>query len=137
MPGKSHNCRRGPDRRTSSNRLDRQMRTRVSLKPGRRGTKKLLAEYGDRLVRVRHRQDERTGQLFKTVELIVEEMTDRPPDKSSTGQRIVRLRVGWDEWEMRTTVKEAGGRWNPRERVWELRYDRVVELGLEERVAEG
>jgi hypothetical protein len=38
-----------------------QMKTRVKLKPGQRGTKKLLDQYGDALVCVRYRYDrERT-----------------------------------------------------------------------------
>jgi len=48
-------------------------RTRLSLRPGERGTKKLLAEYGDPLVCVRYRYDERNARRFKTVELVVEE----------------------------------------------------------------
>ena len=42
------------------------LRTRVSLKPGRPGTRALLARYGDRLVCVRHRYDKRSGRSFKT-----------------------------------------------------------------------
>lgn len=42
------------------------MRTRVSLVPGQRGTKRLSAEHGDRLVRIRYRYDESPGQSFKS-----------------------------------------------------------------------
>jgi hypothetical protein len=35
----------------------RTMRTRLHLKPGQKGTKQLLAQYGDRLVCVRYRYD--------------------------------------------------------------------------------
>jgi hypothetical protein len=31
-------------------------------------------------------------------------------------------------------VKRAGGTWNPDRKVWELRYDRAVALGLEGRI---
>ncbi len=48
------------------------MRTRLKLRPGQRGTKKLLAQYGDQLVCVRYRYDEATHKRYKTVELIVE-----------------------------------------------------------------
>ena len=116
--------------------FDLQMRTRVSLKPGRRGTKKLLAQFGDRLVRVRHRHDEGTGRTFKSVELIALEITDQTRADPPSRSRIVRLRVGWHELEIRQAVKEAGGRWNPQERVWELEHDRIIDLGLEERIVE-
>jgi len=48
------------------------MITRLKLKPGQRGTKKLVAEHGDSLVCVRYRHDEDSGTRIKTVELIVE-----------------------------------------------------------------
>jgi hypothetical protein len=31
-------------------------------------------------------------------------------------------------------VKQAGGAWNPDRTVWQLRYDRVVALGLRRRI---
>lgn len=49
------------------------MRTRLKLKPGQNGTKKLLEKYGDVLVCVRYRYDEETQKRYKTVELIVDE----------------------------------------------------------------
>jgi hypothetical protein len=54
------------------------IRTHLKLNPGLRGTKKLLAEYGDRLVCVRYRYNEAQKKRFKTVELIVEAIAWRP-----------------------------------------------------------
>jgi hypothetical protein len=31
-------------------------------------------------------------------------------------------------------VRQAGGKWNPARRVWELSYDRAVALGLKDRI---
>jgi len=42
----------------------------------------------------------------------------------------VAIRGGWHARELQGKVKHAGGKWNPRRRVWEIRYDRMVELGL-------
>ncbi len=50
------------------------MSARVTLIPGRNGTKKLLRQYGDRLLRVRYRYDSTTGRRQKTVELLVEDV---------------------------------------------------------------
>jgi hypothetical protein len=50
------------------------MRTRLKLNPGQRGTKKLVSQYGDRLVCVRYRYDAQQKKRFKTVELIVDEI---------------------------------------------------------------
>jgi hypothetical protein len=51
------------------------MQTRLKLNPGQRGTKKLVANYGDRLVCVRYRYDEQTKRRYKTVELIEEKVS--------------------------------------------------------------
>ena len=47
------------------------MKTRKHLKPGQMGTKRLVAQYGDALLCVRYRYDEKRGVQMKTVELIV------------------------------------------------------------------
>jgi len=109
------------------------------LVPGQRGTKKLLAEYGDRLVRVRYRYDEPTGRSFKTIELIVEEGTsaspsDSPDRRPGPSHRLVGLRVDWEELEIRRRLKAVGATWNPGERLWECRHDLAVDLGLEARI---
>lgn len=56
------------------------MRTRLKLKPGQRGTKKLLNQYGEQLVCVRYRYDAERKKRFKTVELIVDEIDWEPHD---------------------------------------------------------
>ena len=109
-------------------------RTRLSLKPGQRGTKKLLAEYGDRLVCVRYRYDEHHARRIKTVELVVEEAPWWPETRAPAGKEIVDVRVQWQETELRDALKAAGGRWNPKKRAWEVRYDRIVDLDLEDRI---
>ncbi len=45
----------------------------LHLKLGQKGTKRLLAEYGDRLICVRYRYDAQRKKRFKTVELLVAE----------------------------------------------------------------
>ena len=58
------------------------MQTRLTLRPGDRGTKKLLAQYGDRLACVRYRCDEKNGKRIKTAELIIDETEEAPVDTS-------------------------------------------------------
>lgn len=62
------------------------MNARVTLIPGRNGTKKLLRQYGDRLLRVRYRYDSATGRRLKTVELLVEEVPWTPARRRSSGR---------------------------------------------------
>ncbi|MDD2335270.1 MAG: hypothetical protein PHD01_01690 [Geobacteraceae bacterium] len=57
------------------------MKTRVKLKPGQKGTKKLTAQYGDTLVCVLYRYDVENRNKIKTVEIIVDE-SDWTPTKA-------------------------------------------------------
>ena len=45
--------------------------------------------------------------------------------------------VRWGEVELGRRVKRAGGKWNRGEKGWELCYDQVVRLGLEDRMIGG
>jgi hypothetical protein len=109
-------------------------RVRLHLKPGQKGTKQLLAQYGDRLICVRYRYDPARKKRFKTVELVVAERDWKPPRQRFPDDHVVGLRVALAEVAVRDRVKQAGGTWNPERRIWQLRYDRVVALGLKSRV---
>jgi hypothetical protein len=106
----------------------------LTLRAGQKGTKRLIAEHGDRLVCVRYRYDAQKKKRYKTIELIVEEIDWRPAPKRPRGDTIATLKVNWGEAEIAKRVKQAGGKWNAQNRVWELRYDQVVKLGLEKRI---
>src|SRR5436190_16566822 len=110
-------------------------RVRLHLKPGQKGTKQLLAQYGDRLICVRYRYDVQRKKRLKTVELLVAER-DWQPRRRFADDQIVGLRVDFADVAVRAQVKQAGGRWNPQRRIWQLRYDRVVALGLTGRIAD-
>ncbi|MBM3131254.1 MAG: hypothetical protein FJ009_21855 [Chloroflexi bacterium] len=110
------------------------MTTRLTLKRGQKGTKRLLAEYGDALVCVRYRYDAQKKKRYKTVELIVEAIDWRPLPKRPKADAIAAIKVNWGEAELGRRVKQAGGKWNPQKKVWELRYDQVVKLKLEQRI---
>lgn len=110
------------------------MRTRLTLWPGQPGTKQLVAEYGARLVCVRYRYDAQKRKRYKTVELIVEERDWRPPEAEPAATEIVALRIGIEETALRQQVKQAGGTWNAQRKVWELKYEQVVRLGLGDRL---
>ncbi len=76
---------------------------------------------------------------MKTAELIVERAEwDRDREsKSSDGDTVVAVRVGWQETEVQRKVKAAGGEWDRAGRGWRLRGERGEELDLESRVVEG
>jgi hypothetical protein len=107
----------------------------LTLKPGQKGTKKLLRRYGDKLVCVRYRYDEQKRKRYKTVELVVEEV-DWEPRKVPVSplDGVVYVKINWGERDMGIKVKRAGGVWNPERQVWELAYERVQALGLTGRI---
>jgi hypothetical protein len=49
---------------------------------------------------------------------------------------VVAVRVDFAEHDLRRQVKQAGGHWNPRGKVWELRYAEVAALNLQSRIVE-
>jgi hypothetical protein len=89
------------------------MRAQVTRQPGQRGRKKLTEQYGERLVYVR------SAPLRKTA--------------------LVGVRVGLQEVELQRRLRQAGGKWNPARRLWEMKRGQALKLGLQNRieVAEG
>jgi hypothetical protein len=116
------------------------MFTTTTMRPGQKGTKGLTKKYGDRLICVRYKSEQATGRRITTVELIEEE-SDWNDDTSATAtalpappQSRLGVRVEYWESDVRNQVKAAGGIWRPKQKLWEIRYEDVVALGLEPRV---
>ena len=85
------------------------MRTHVTLQPGQKGTKELLAQYGEQLVCVRYRYDATRQRRLKTVELVVEETPWRPAREASNGAMMVGVRIDFQEVALQCRVKSAAG----------------------------
>ena len=77
------------------------MKARLTLQPGQDGTRKLVEEYGDRLLYVRYRYDPVRKRRVKTVELIVEEVPWAPALGRISRKTIVGVRVSAREGVMR------------------------------------
>jgi hypothetical protein len=107
------------------------MRTRLTLHPGQRGTKRLPAQYGDRLVCVRYRYDAVRSLRLKTVELVVSERPWVYCKPFGSPLRPVLIAVPYADRALRLEVKKAGGVWNPDAGAWELPYDEAARLGIE------
>jgi len=110
------------------------MKTTKKLLPGQPGTKKWIAQYGDALVCVRYRHDEQKHTQITTVELIVQSKPLKQHKGTIPANKIIFLRISYYEVYLRKVVKEAGGRWNRQKKVWELPFEQVRQLGLEERI---
>lgn len=96
----------------------------------------MVARYGDQLLYVRYRYDSVRKKRVKTIELIVDETDWEPQGKFPAPEQIVGVRVKKEETSLRSSIKKAGGTWNWHRRVWELRYEDVVKLGIEARIVE-
>ena len=110
------------------------MRPRLHLTPGQNGTKQLLAQYGDGLICVGYRDDPQRKKRFKTVELLGAERDWEPPRPPYADHQSVGVRIGFAEVAVRERAKQAGGKWNPDRKVWELRYREAVALKLTTRI---
>ena len=110
------------------------MKSRSKVKPGGRGTKKLLRKYGASLLCVRYRYDSILKKRFKTVELIVDEADWQPPSVPGYEDKMVSVRLDIGEVLLRERVKGAGGTWDPKRKLWHLPVREVRKLGLARRV---
>ena len=109
------------------------MRVKLKLKPGVRGTKKLVAEYGDKLICVRYRYDEKRRRRLKTVETIIEDVPRRSYPANSAK---VCVKTDVSEKELHQRIRNAGGRWEKHKKVWKMSYADTKKPGLEKRIAE-
>ena len=112
------------------------MKARKHLKPGQMGTKHLVAQYGDALLCVRYRYDEKRGVQLKTVEIVVEEKAIGSSVRFQDDD-LVKLIVTFTEKGLRERLKAAGGRWEPQEKLWLVRYGVVRGTELEKRILAG
>jgi len=117
----------GPARNTS-------MTARRKIKPGQAGSRKLLAEYGEKLVCVRYRDDAANKRRIKTVELIIAEAPWEPNPQKIPLNKIMHLRIKYGEIALGKQVRAAGGKWNREKQAWELPYQETLKLGLAERI---
>jgi hypothetical protein len=110
------------------------VKTRLILKPGQRGTKSLMEQYGDALLCVRFRYDAESRQRLKTVELIVERAEWTPPRQAYTADTLVPLHIHAADMPMRSQAKAAGGRWNPEKKLWLVKYGKIAGTPLEKHI---
>ena len=115
------------------------METRLTLRPGMPGTKRLVARYGERLVCVRYLYDDARNCRLKTVELVIEEAPwhGRARRPRRNDHDLVGVRIAWNESELRSAVKRAGAIWRPRQKLWKMSWQAVSTLGIGHRVVTG
>ena len=111
-------------------------------KPGQRGTRRLVKEYGDRLVCIRYRYDPQAKKRYKTAELIIEEVSWQPPPTPDLTEPVpkprqtpvVAVRIRFNEHDLRRRIKAIGASWQPRERLWYAQEESIRRIGLTDRI---
>jgi len=110
------------------------MKARLKLLPGQKGTKKLVDQYGDKLVCVRYRYDAVRNVRVKTIELIVETIEWMPPPAKYPDNAIVAVHIAYNEHGKQQLAKSAGGRWDSVAKLWRIPYGKVKGTLLEKHI---
>ncbi|GLI37297.1 hypothetical protein KI811_17370 [Geobacter hydrogenophilus] len=113
----------------------KEMKTHCHLKPGQKGTRRLVEQYGKSLLCVRYRYDENRGVRLKTVEIIVEEKPWQPPFRFRDGD-IAPVKVEFGETELREKLRKARAKWDPQAKLWLVPYRLIRGTELETRIPE-
>jgi hypothetical protein len=117
------------------------LRTRLTLKPGAAGTKKLFAKYGSRLVAVRYRYDEERQTRCKTIEIIIEEIPWTPTDDAASRRApaynpddLVDVYLAPAERALHQAIHRRDGTYNDHDQTWTLRYADALSLRITHRI---
>jgi len=111
--------------------------TRVAkrMAPTQPGAVKLAEHYGERLVCVRYRHDPTGRHRYTTVELVVARSLVKPrSQRQPPTLQIVALRLVGEDYDLRDIVRDHGGVWDGKARVWYLARATARRLGLLNRV---
>ncbi len=114
-----------------------------TLRPGDPGTKRLYAHWGDKLIAVRYRRNTQTKKIITTIEIVIDEREQPPTGVSMISalayrrQQVVAVPIAWEEHELRKNVKQIGARWSKQQKVWLMKHQNAVTLGLQDRIIEG
>ena len=112
------------------------MTTNKVIYAGQPGTQKWIKRFGRDLVAVRYKYDEVTNKKTVTVELVAEVQDWQKNLNRIPKNKIVKIKIDYDEIELRQKIKTYGAIWNKTEKIWELKYDIVQALGLTERIVD-
>jgi len=110
------------------------MKIQRTMLPGQPGTKRLVDEYGDRLICVRYRYDLKNQQRLTTVEIIIDQQKWALDKSRIPPNKIMNLRIEYGERELAQQVKALGGRWDSHKKAWKLPFKYVQILQLEDRI---
>ena len=110
------------------------MKTYAHLKPGQKGTKRLAEQFGEKLLCVRYRYDEKRHVRIKTVEIVVDEWPCMPI-LHYQDQDMVEVTVPFVNKELRSRLNAVHAKWDPEERLWRVPFGSIKgDVELTERI---
>lgn len=83
---------------------------------------------------VRYRRDANGSHRYTTVELVVDCVAVET--RNGKAERIVGVRVGFNETQLRQQVRDSGATWDARARLWRMPLRAAKGLGLLDRVVQ-
>ena len=83
---------------------------------------------------MRYYEDWQRRKKYKTCEIIIDEKCWDGKPKFIKPDTIVKVKINYGEIDLGVKVKRIGGRWNKKDRLWEVAYKNVIKLGLEKRI---
>ena len=116
------------------------MSVKKKLAPGSQGTKRFLDRSEERLICVRYRYYDTNIRCYTTVQLIVDDKdflggyNDLLQPRRHYPSTMVSVRVGYEEVSLRGQIKQAGGKWRARTKVWRIPYLKAIAIGLSDRL---
>ena len=114
------------------------MRVIKTIKPGQNGSRRLLRQYGKKLIKVRYREDKATNSLHTTVELIVDSRAIMPGYISTVllkrSHQRVAVKKAYQDEGLRARAKTLGARWDNNHKLWIMSYAQADDLGIVDRV---
>ena len=102
---------------------------RSCMRPGAKGTRRLLRVYGAQLLCVRYRYDEYGRRRLTTVELRVDEQPWTPKASAT-----VHVEIRYAEARLRELVKKSGATWDRARQLWRMRRSAAIKLGIAHRI---
>lgn len=127
--GASRQVRHGRDHRPPGSETTPDVwRVISTFRPGDRGTKRLVRDWGHRLVCVRYRYNPCLNRRIKTAEIVMDEAPWRRKKDVDVGVWI----QSWEN-DLRRAIVAAGGEWDRGLGVWILARKQASRLGLDGR----
>ncbi len=92
----------------------------------------MVEQYGESLLCVRYRYDQKRGICLKTFEILVEEKSVPARYKDDD---VVPVSVFYDEIDLREHLRKIHGKWDPQLKVYFVPYSLIHGTELESRIA--